>query len=1087
MVGGAPARAQTSNGTIAGSVVDATGAGVAKATVKIVGAHTGATKTTTTNGVGGFRLESVLLDTYTVTAEAPGFSKRAITNVVVTASVITSVNPVLVSGSVTETVEVQAASELLQTDSGEISAAMGTQAVENLPIGSLSPYELATTLPGVSQPPGEYLDVGGMPNGFQFSVDGSRPRANNFLIEGQDNNDQGLHGQGLQPENLEAYNDITFLLNSYSAEYGHGGGSVSNLILKSGTNSFHGAVWDRLSNSSLDALDKGDLLNGSTTKSKYRENIAGFSIGGPVLKDKMFFFASYQFDHYRATANLNPIIVPTAAGVTTLQALGTNPRVANYLQAVGTLRGQSGAAYTSNLQLAETNPVTSTPYVVQVGPYRRNLSSATDSSELDIKGDYIVSPGDTLQLHYIRSPSLVPTDPNTAMLPGFDTNQNGVADNAGIAETHTFSPSLLNEFRFSYGRIGFTFGLTPATLANPLASGPETNIGIETGIVPGTTGEVTGFGSRTDFPQGRFHNTYEIQETMTWSKGKHTLRAGFDLPTVQVRDQIPFNYFGALSYAATASPQYTALANYVDDFGGDSGSAAENFGSPYARPVFHYQNYFAEDDWKFSSNLTLELGLRYEFAGTPFNNIKYLGVTPASVTNYLSAVPEQADTDDWAPRFGFAYTPGFLGEKKTVIRGGFGIFYDGLFTNIDDNILDSAPNAASPEVISLATSGSPRGTSGLSGRLAGLSHTAGATDFAEYITPEMASPRTLQWNLNVERELPFSFTGQVGYVGTRGEHLYATTEFNPYVNDIYSGTRIFNGRGRVVREDNSGDSIYHALQAQLTRKYRNGFAFRGAYTFSRMEDDVSEVFTEGQFSTFPVIQYPSARKTTDYGLSAFDHRQRLVFSYIYDFPKWGDAPKGLGEVVNGWQISGVSQFQSGQPANVEIGYDWNGDGIGNDRPDVGNPKAPLASFAVRGDDPVVGFGLGPGSYCDGPSWLNTGNNCIPVTLSSVRWVLPYFGTNGPGTPVGRNNLILRGFEQWDVSAQKSFHTYKEQSFDFRAEMFDVFNHGDTGTPNLNFFTGFAGVSNGDPLNTFGNYYPTVTGHRSIRLYLRYAF
>jgi hypothetical protein len=254
-----------------------------------------------------------------------------------------------------------------------------------------------------------------------------------------------------------------------------------------------------------------------------------------------------------------------------------------------------------------------------------------------------------------------------------------------------------------------------------------------------------------------------------------------------------------------------------------------------------------------------------------------------------------------------------------------------------------------------------------------------------------------------------------------------------------------------------------------------------------MEDDVSEVFTEGQFSTFPVIQYPSARKTTDYGLSAFDHRQRLVFSYIYDFPKWGDAPKGLGEVVNGWQISGVSQFQSGQPANVEIGYDWNGDGIGNDRPDVGNPKAPLASFAVRGDDPVVGFGLGPGSYCDGPSWLNTGNNCIPVTLSSVRWVLPYFGTNGPGTPVGRNNLILRGFEQWDVSAQKSFHTYKEQSFDFRAEMFDVFNHGDTGTPNLNFFTGFAGVSNGDPLNTFGNYYPTVTGHRSIRLYLRYAF
>jgi hypothetical protein len=1029
----------------------------------------------------------VLLDTYTITAGAPGFSKRVITDVAVTASVITSVNPVLVSGNVTETVEVQAASELLQTDSGEISATLGEQAVGNLPLSSLSPYQLSTTLPGVAEPPGEYENVGGMPNGFQFSVDGSRPRANNFLIEGQDDNDESLHGQGLQPDNLEAYQDVTFLLNSYSAEFGHGGGSVSNVVLKSGTNSFHGAVWDRLFNSSLDALDKGDLLNGSTTKSKYRENIAGFRVGGPVLKNKMFFFASYQFDHYRATANLNPVIVPTAAGYATLQALPSNVRVANYLAAIGSLRGQAGVPFTSNLQLAEINPMTSTPYVVQVGPYRRNLNNQTNASEWDIKGDYIVSASDTVQLHYIRSPFISPVDTNLAELPGFDININSVADNAGVAETHIFSPSLLNEFRFSYGRIGFMFGLPPATLANPLASGPEINIGIQTGIVPGTFGEVTGFGAQVGYPQGRFHNTYEIQETASWSKGKHTVRAGFDLPTVQVRDQVPFNFFGSLSYAATASPKFSALANYVDDFGGSGGSVAQGFGNPIARPLFHYQNYFAEDNWKFSPNLTLEFGLRYEYAGTPFNNIKYLAVTPASVSNYLSAVPEQADTDDWAPRFGFAYTPGFLGEKKTVIRGGFGIFYDGLFTNIDDNILSSAPNAAAPDLISVSGSSAPRGKAAFSTQFASLSQAAGPTNFAEYITPEIASPRTLQWNLNVERELPFSFTAQIGYVGTRGEHLYASTEFNPDVNNIYSANRIFNTRGRVIREDNSGDSIYHALQAQLVRKYRNGFSLRGAYTFSRMEDDVSEVFTEGQFSTFAVQQYPTPRKAVDYGLSAFDHRQRLVFSYVYEFPKWSEAPKGAGEVVNGWQIAGVSRFQSGNPANVEIGYDWNGDGIGNDRPDVANPKAPLASYAVRGDDPIVGYGSPAGTLCDGPSWHNTGNNCIPVTASAVHWVLPYFGTNGPVTPVGRNNVILRGMEQWDFSAQKSFHTYKEESFSFRAEMFDVFNHGNTGTPNLNLFTGFAGLMNGDPANTFGNYAPTVTGHRSIRLYLRYQF
>jgi hypothetical protein len=1084
---GIAANAQTSNGTIEGSVVDATGAGVAKATVSIVGVHTGATKTTATNGVGGFRFDSVLLDTYTVSAEAPGFSKRVITDVVVTASVITSVNPVLVSGSVTETVKVQAASELLQTDSGEISATMGTEAVENLPISSLSPYELATTLPGVAEPPPEFQDAAGMPDGVQFSVDGGRPRANNFLIEGQDNNDLGLHGQGLEPENLEAYQDVTFLLNSYSAEFGHGGGSVSNMILKSGTNNFHGAIWDRLENSSLDALDKGDLLNGATTKSKYRENLAGFSIGGPALKNKLFFFASYQFDHYRATANLNPVIVPTAAGYATLQSLSTgNPRIMNYLTALGSLLGQTGTPYTYNLQLSETNPATSMPYVVQVGPYRRNLKNQFDASEWDIKGDYIVSPSDTLQLHYIREPYITPVDIVTAMLPGFDTDVNSVAHNAGIAETHTFSPSLLNEFRFSYSRIGFTFGLPPATIANPLATTPTIAIGISQGAIPGTFGEVTGFGAPDGYPQGRFHNTYQTQDTVSWSKGRHTVRAGFDLPVVQVKDDVPFDTYGAIAYASTG--KYSALANYIDDFGGSEGYVTQGFGSSVARPVFYYQNYFAEDNWKLCSNLTLELGLRYEYAGTPFNNLTYPGVTPASVGNYLSKVPEQADTDDWGPRFGFAYTPGFLGEKKTVIRGGFGIFYDGLFTFIDDDMLALAPNAASPQIFSSVSGSAPRGKANLSQQLATLSRTPGPTDRAEYITPEMASPRILQWNLNVERELPFSFTGQVGYVGTRGEHLFATTEFNPYVNNEFGDTtRIFNTRGNVMREDNTGDSIYHALQAQLVRKYRNGFSFRGAYTFSRMEDDVSEILTEEQFSTYPVQQYPNARKTTDYGLSAFDHRQRLVFSYVYAIPQWSEAPKGVGEVVNGWQISGVSQFQSGNPANVEIGSDWNGDSIGNDRPDVGNPKAPLASFAMRGDDPVLGFGSAPGTLCDGPSWANTGNPCVPVSVSSVRWVLPYYGTNGPVTPVGRNNVILRGFQRWDFSAQKSFHTYKEESFDFRAEMFDIFNHGNTGTPNLNIETGFAGVMNGDPANIFGDYAPTVTGHRSIRLYMRYRF
>ena len=1079
--------AQTSNGTVAGTVEDSSGASVAGAKVTIRGLHTGLTREAIANRIGGYRIESVVLDTYAVTAEASGFQKETISDVLVNASVITSVNPVLRPGNVTETVEVEAASELVQTDSGELSGTLGTQAVNTLPISTLNPYQLAVTLPGVSEPPVEFQNTAGMLQGFAFSVNGNRPRSNNFLIEGQDNNDIGLHGQALQPENLEAYRDVTVLLNSYSAEFGHGGGSVSNLILKSGTNAFHGGIWNRFENSGLDAVDKGDLLNGATTKSKYRENIGGFDVGGPILKNRAFFFASWQLDHYRATPNVNPVIIPTAAGIATLKsaAFASNPRVQTLLSVLGNLVGDANSPYTRSLALSEINPATSTPYSVQVGPYRRNVGASSNASELDIKGDYVASAKDTLQLHLIRSPLNVPLNTGTGeiLLPGFDTNQTGMSYNAGIAETHTFNASWLNEFRFSYGRIGLNFGLTPQTEANPLAHGPQYNIGIGQSNYPGLTGEIASFGSWTLFPQGGIHNTYQAQDTIGWAKGKHSIRAGADIPIIQVRDEIPFDYYGSISYAASASPRETALANYVDDFGGDSGSATQNFGNPISRPTFYYQHYFVQDNWKAFPNLTVEIGFRYEYSGTPFNNVKYLGVTPATVTNYLAAVPQQPDKSDWGPRFGFAWTP--FSDKRTVLRGGFGVFYDGLWTNIINNIQASSPNAASPDLISSASKASPRGFAAMSSQLANLSQTPGPTGFAEYMDPNIVSPRILQWNLNVEQQLPGSFTMQLGYVGTRGEHLYATTEFNPYIDQYASSARIFANRGRVIREDNTGDSVYHGLQAQVVRKYRNGLLFRANYTFSRMEDDSAEIFTEGQFSTYGVLQYPNPRKKYDWGLSPYDHRQRATFSYLYEIPRWRNLPHVVDSVVNGWALSGVTQFQTGNPANVEIGYDWNGDGISNDRPELGNPNAPLGTYAIKGDDPVQGFGLAPGTLCDGPTWYYTALPCKPVTLGQVHWILPYFETNG--NPVRRDAVTLRGFNNWDVSAQKSFRTFREQSFDFRAEMFDVFNHGNTGTPNLNLFTGFSDPTVAGSTNAFGNFAPTVTGHRSIRMYVRYVF
>ncbi len=292
------ANAQTSNGTVIGAVTDSTGSAIVGATVTITSVDNGAVRTTTTNQEGTYRIESVLPGVYNVSASAAGFETTVNNGLQVPSSSIVSSSLVLKVGQASDKVEVSADNAVLNTDNGQLSGTIGELEISSLPIASLNPYELALTLPGVMN-----TQVGGFSNGVDFNVGGGRPRANNFLIEGQDNNDAGIQGQGLQPGNDEAVKEVTIIENAYTAEYGHGAGSVSNLIYKSGTNQWHGAVFERLQNSSLDTVDKNQLYFQSLCQAadpgnpdciakvaKYRENMPGFRIGGPILKNKVFGF-----------------------------------------------------------------------------------------------------------------------------------------------------------------------------------------------------------------------------------------------------------------------------------------------------------------------------------------------------------------------------------------------------------------------------------------------------------------------------------------------------------------------------------------------------------------------------------------------------------------------------------------------------------------------------------------------------------------------------------------------------------------------------------------------------------------------------
>jgi TonB-dependent Receptor Plug Domain len=752
-----------------------------------------------------------------VTVKAKGFAETIVRDVVVNASVITATHIELKVAGGAETVTVEAGAETVQTESGELSKTIPQVDVKDLPYSSLNPYQLAVTLPGVST----VASRDDFTNGYGFAVNGLRPRDNNFLIDGFDNNDNGIMGQAYQPQNTEAVQEVTFLTNSYAAEFGRGGASVSNLTFRSGSNAFHGAAWEQYKGASLDALSAEDRLGDLKTPAQFVENIFGFRLGGPVLKNKLFFFATSQWDRFHGVPSVPTLSIPTAAGFSTLQTLNnTNGNL--MLAALGNLSAPSaqGAITIGVRSGCPATAIDSATGQCQVewGYFRRNDIGKNLSREWTARADYTLA-NDSVFVRYTDSFNSSSPDlfANPSALPYADTQQSGPSRIFGVMWAHTFSPTVLNELRFSAQQIDFTFGPTAATEANPMAHLPTMYLD------SGTLDFNWGGYEQGSFPQGRGHKNFQFQDALSWTKGTHTMKLGADLAILLVKDQFPFNadglvYFSEGGTCGSGESTYTcgALENYLDNYLGSAGTASRSFGNPRQAVPTSQQAYYFQDSWKIRPNFTLDYGVRYEYQPPDASNV--LAYPALSRSNIGTAVfplrtPVQPDRNNFGPRLGFAYTPKFwrnvFGDDKTVIRGGWGIFY--------------------------------------------------------------------QWNLNVQRELPARLKAEVAYVGTRGEYLWLNEQLNPRVD---GGPRIYTNRGSLVIRGNRGDSIYHGLQTSVTRQVGN-FAIRGSYTYSKALDNGSDVFvTSGGASRWQNVFDPRS----DRGPSAFNRTHRAVISYTYEVP-----------------------------------------------------------------------------------------------------------------------------------------------------------------------------------------------------------
>ena len=1011
------ALAQENTATITGQVQDSSGASVANVTVKARNVQTGFERSIVTSNNGEYTLPLLPIGSYDVSTEAAGFEKVIKTGIVLQIDEHARVNFALQVGAVNSTIQVTADVPLTQTDSSSTGAVIDNRKVVELPLNGRQFYSLALLVPGVAPPAqGSILSFRG-----GFNVAGASELNNNFTLNGLDNNNQLLSAPAFRPS-VDAIEEFKILTGVFPAEYGRNSGSQVIVTTKAGTNGFHGTAFEFLRNQ---VLDGKNFFTPAGTKPIFRQNQFGGTFGGPIIKNKTFFFASYEGT--RSTQQITALTnVPTPA-MTNGDFSGIN---------VPILDPTTGQRFQGNMipqnrispagqYLAKLYPTPTAPTAAGTLPtnnYTFNEPQVDSLNLGSLRIDHTFSDKDTLNASYNDFEDTTLTQDNAVcgsrVVPGFDCTVLLLARLGGLTEVHSFSPGLINEFKLAFSQfqnprstndqnLNFLqlFGITGTRNDGPARTGlPQVSV----------NGFAT-LGEPTNFPQVRTDDTYQLADDITWNHGSHSFKFGVDFHRFQSNGTIVGNGRGSFSFNAQTTTTPSSGYSFADLLLGLTTSTSRSPLSPRIYDRTGIYAGFAQDDWKVTSHLTLNIGLRYEYNVPTFEKYNTLsnfnpstGQIDVAGRNNVPAELWNSNPSDFEPRFGFSWQPG--ASSRTVVRGGYGIFYNAPALN---NV-NSGPQQSNAPFVSAQTFNSsfPLPVT-LANPFPSAAAGAGSLTLSAF-NRHQPDAQIQQWNFNVQQELTHTLVLEVGYQGSKGSYLplmYNINQPPPGIGSVAQkqALRPYPQFGNISFLDGVGNSSFNGLLVKLQQRYSNGLSFLTSYAYSKSIDD-----TPGTpYNVTP--SRSSAENPQNFGLerglSGFDLRHRFVFSPVYELPFGKGKPflnsnRYVGWVVGGWQASGIFSWQSGRPFTALVNTD-NANVLGNvDRPNL------------VGD-------------------ANSGPKTVQRWLNVSAFQLAPIGTFGNE---GRNNLIGPGLINLDAVLSRNFQVVERLSLQFRAEAFNLANH-----------------------------------------------